>query len=207
LSDLIQLTVLSYFIGSIPTAYAAGMLKSGRDIRKQGTKNMGTSNALIILGPIFAILIYIIDVLKGTVPVLLAKSYIGTDLSMGLCGLAAIIGHDYPIYVGFKGGKGVATTTGVMYGINTIIMLLILPCWVFFVLALNNFIAASLLSMLLIPIFMTEFGLSTTFVYFGLSFVLLGLFTHRKDIVTITEGKGLKAREAIKKYLKKKLKV
>lgn len=205
--DLVLFAILSYLIGSIPTAYAAGMLKKGKDIRKEGTGNMGTSNALIILGPISALLIYVIDVLKGIVPVLLAKAYIGTDLSMGLCGLTAIFGHDYPIYVGFKGGKGVATTTGVMYGIHTILMLLILPCWIIFVLLFNNFIIASLLSMLLIPIFMAAFKLSGTFVLFGIAFLILGLFTHRTDIVTIAEGRGFKAIESTKKFLNKKLKV
>jgi acyl phosphate:glycerol-3-phosphate acyltransferase len=200
MNKLILLTIFAYLLGSFPSAYVAAKIKKGIDIRRHGTGNVGATNTLLVVGPIFAILVYAIDLLKGLIPVLLARSIFGTDLSMGLAGLAAILGHDFSIFLGFSGGKGVATTTGVMFGINQLITWIVILAWVVFVVITDNFILSSLLCMLYVPILMVSFKLSVTYVIFGVLFFLAGLFTHREDIVTIMNGQGRKALPSIRKY-------
>jgi len=200
---LIVLVIFSYLLGSFPSAYLAGKLKKGIDIRKKGSGNAGATNVLIVVGPIFAILVYIIDFLKGLIPVLLAREYFSTDLSMGLAGMAAILGHDFPVFIKFSGGKGVATTTGAMFGINATIMMTLLFAWILFVLLTNYFILSSLICMLLIPVLMYLFKLSNTFIIFGGLIFLAGLFTHRADVVRIFKGQHPKAFDTAKKYFGK----
>jgi glycerol-3-phosphate acyltransferase PlsY len=202
--ELIGLAAFSYLLGSIPTAYIAGKLKSDVDIRKKGSGNVGATNALVIIGPLFGIAVYIVDLLKGLIPVLLAKHYIGTDLSMGLCGLCAVLGHDFSVFLAFTGGKGVATTTGAVFGINSLVMWIIVLLWfVVLVPITNQFILSSLICLALIPILMFVFKLSWTLVIFGALYFLVGLFTHRQDIVRIARREEPRAFDSIKKYLKK----
>jgi len=197
---LIALVIFSYLLGSFPSAYIAGKIRKGIDIRRVGSRNAGATNVLMVIGPIFAALVYVIDLLKGLIPVLLAKNIIGTDISMGLCGLAAILGHDFPIFIKFSGGKGVATTTGAMFGINATIMTILFFAWIFFVALTNYFILSSLICMALIPILMYLFKLSDTFMIFGILIFLAGLFTHRADVVRISRGQHPKAFDSIRKY-------
>jgi glycerol-3-phosphate acyltransferase PlsY len=197
---LAALAIFSYLFGSIPSAYIAGKINSGIDIRQKGTGNMGATNVLIVIGPILAVLVYAFDLLKGLIPVLLAKKIIGTDISMGLAGLAAILGHDFPVFLGFSGGKGVATMTGAIFGINAYIMLILISGWILFSIATNYFILGSLICMLLLPVLMYFFRMSNTFIVFGFLYFLAGAFTHRKDVVKIFSGRGNKAFSSVKKY-------
>ena len=202
--QLITLVIFSYIIGSVPSAYIAGRLRKSIDIRKAGTGNVGATNTLIVIGPTIALIVYVFDLLKGLMPVLMAREIIGTDLSMGLCGLAAILGHDYPSCLRVTGGKGVATTTGAGFGLNANVMWMVIFAWFIILVPVTNyFIIASLVSMLLIPILMYYYKLSMTLVIFGWLFFLVGLFTHRKDVVRILKGQHPKAFESAKKYFKR----
>jgi len=199
-NKLIALVIFSYLMGSFPSAYLAGKIRKGIDIRREGSRNAGATNVLIVVGPIFAALVYVADLLKGLIPVLLARNFIGTDISMGLCGLAAILGHDFPVFIRFSGGKGVATTTGALFGIHSIIMTILFFIWILFVALTNYFILSSLICMLLIPVLMYFFKLSNTFMIFGILIFLAGLFTHRTDVVRIFSGQHPKAFDTAKKY-------
>jgi glycerol-3-phosphate acyltransferase PlsY len=197
---LIAIAAFAYLLGSFPTAYLAAKIRKGMDIRRVGTGNAGATNVLVVAGPLLAALVYVIDLLKGLVPVLLARNFIGTDISMGLAGFAAILGHDFSIFLGFSGGKGVATTTGAMFGINSWIISIIIIAWVILVGVTNYFILSSLICMLSIPILMYFFKLSNTFLIFGVLYFLVGLFTHRHDVVRIFSGREEKALSSINKY-------
>lgn len=198
---LSALVIFSYLLGSIPSAYIAGKIRKSIDIRKAGTGNVGATNVLLVIGPIVAALVYAVDLLKGLIPVLLAGNIIGSDLSMGLCGLAAILGHDYPVFLKFSGGKGVATTTGVMFGINAVIIWIVIFAWfIVLVPATNYFILSSLICLLGIPILMYLFKLSNTFIVFGILYFLVGLFTHRDAVVRILTGKEKRALSSIRSY-------
>lgn len=202
---LSALVIFSYLLGSIPSAFIAGKIKKHIDIRKAGTGNVGATNVLLVIGPVVAIMVYIVDLLKGLFPVLLAREIIGTDLSMGLCGLAAILGHDYSIFLRFSGGKGIATTTGAMFGINSTIIWIIIFAWFIILVPVTNyFILSSLICLLGIPILMFFFKLSDTFIIFGILYFLVGLFTHRDAVVRIARGKENRAFDSIKKYFSKR---
>lgn len=200
---LVSLIFLAYLLGSIPTAYIAGKIRKGIDIRKEGTGNIGATNALLVIGPAFGALVYILDLFKGILAVWLAKYAIGTDISIGLAGAAVIFGHDFSIFLNFTGGKGIATTTGVILAINPQMTLYIVISWFIFLILTNYFIAASLLSCLLVPFLMYFMGLSGTYIIFGVVYLLIALYTHEQGFVRIIWGKEKKALDSLIKYFKR----
>ncbi len=102
----------AYLLGSFPSAYLAGKLKSGVDIRTIGSKNMGTMNSVYSLGFGWGLAVLLCDLAKGAIPVLVARWLGMTDIIQFLAGLIAILGHNFPIFLKFKGGKGGATAIG-----------------------------------------------------------------------------------------------
>jgi glycerol-3-phosphate acyltransferase PlsY len=106
--------VCGYIIGSFPSAYIAGRLRKGVDIRQVGTKNMGAMNVLYQVGVAEGILVLLIDAAKGIGAVFLAR-WLGVTILIQCCaGAAAVIGHSFPIFLKFRGGKGGATTLGIL---------------------------------------------------------------------------------------------
>ncbi len=121
---IISAIIISYIIGSIPTAYIFTKIIKGIDIRKVGSGNVGATNAFRVLGRGWGITILIMDILKGLIPVIFIGSFLKERIDfiqdynlfiiMGLC---SICGHNWTIFLKFKGGKGVATTLGVLLGL------------------------------------------------------------------------------------------
>ena len=104
----------SYFVGAIPTGYLAGRLFRGIDLREHGSKNLGATNVYRTLGARYAIPVALFDIAKGAVPVLVfAPQASDSQLFALACGIAAIVGHVFSVFVRFRGGKGVATAAGV----------------------------------------------------------------------------------------------
>lgn len=117
---LLLVIIGSYLIGSFPTAYLMGELLKGIDIREHGSKNMGATNVVRVVGKIPGIITLIIDIIKGLAVILLVKNFAGLpnlEIVQILAGLAVIAGHNWTVFLGFKGGKGVATSTGVFLGL------------------------------------------------------------------------------------------
>ena len=114
--------LLCYLLGSIPTSFIIGKMVKGIDIRQYGSGNVGATNALRVLGIKIGVVTLIIDILKGYSAILLAKSLLNnpSNLMIILCGLAAILGHIFTIFLKFKGGKGVATSAGVFIGLISV---------------------------------------------------------------------------------------
>ena len=111
--------VLAYLIGSIPTAYILGKVIKGIDIRNYGSGNVGATNVFRVIGKKWGVLALFLDIIKGTIPVLLLFNLIVEDFSTVLyaqllIGFFAVCGHNWTIFLKFKGGKGVATTAGVI---------------------------------------------------------------------------------------------
>lgn len=116
---------LGYFIGSIPTAYIAGRLLKGKDIRRMGDANMGAANAYRQLGARVGITVGIIDAAKGVLAIVIAHLANVSQLAVLLTGIAVVVGHNWPLFIGFKGGEGEATTIGVLLVVITLPMLII----------------------------------------------------------------------------------
>jgi glycerol-3-phosphate acyltransferase PlsY len=110
--------VASYFVGAIPTSYLAGRIFRGIDLREHGSRNLGATNVYRTLGPRYAIPVGLVDIAKGAVPVLVFGPRVSNSELFALaCGIAAILGHVFSVFVRFRGGKGVATAAGVMLGL------------------------------------------------------------------------------------------
>lgn len=108
--------LVSYLFGSISFSFIFGKLKK-IDLRKKGTKNLGATNAWLVLGPKIGVITGILDILKGTLAVIIAVLFNLTELFVYLSGISAIIGHIFPFYLNFKGGKGMSTSFGVVVGL------------------------------------------------------------------------------------------
>ncbi|HOW03135.1 MAG: glycerol-3-phosphate acyltransferase [Caldisericia bacterium] len=106
--------IISYLIGSFPTAYVFGKKKMNKDIRRVGTKNMGALNVYRSIGKFYGFLTFTIDSIKGALPILIAFRLQFNQWWAGICGLMAIIGHNWSIYLKFKGGKGGSTSIGMI---------------------------------------------------------------------------------------------
>ena len=113
--DIVAVLFIGYLLGSIPFGYLAGKL-SGKDIRKHGSGNIGTTNALRLLGVGPALVVFALDIAKGFFACFIAASMVEMpvgQLTVAVAGLAAIAGHNWSVFLGFRGGKGAATTLGV----------------------------------------------------------------------------------------------
>jgi glycerol-3-phosphate acyltransferase PlsY len=118
ISDIVIPIVIGYLLGSIPAAYLAGRLRKGIDIREVGSKNMGAMNVFYEVGLMEAVLVTLVDLGKGVGAILLVRWLLDIppefELLTGLTGAAAIIGHIFPIFLKFRGGKGAATAIGIL---------------------------------------------------------------------------------------------
>ena len=120
----------SYLCGAFPTSYLAAKWFRGIDLREHGSKNLGATNLYRTLGWKFAVPVGLIDVAKGAIPVLLLGPMLpGITLFPTLCGVMAVVGHVYSVFVGFKGGKGVATAGGVVLALAPWAILICLGIW------------------------------------------------------------------------------
>ena len=109
----------SYLLGAVPTSYLTGRLFKGIDLRQHGSRNLGATNLYRVLGWRYAVPVGLFDAAKGLVPVLVfAPRVSSSELFALVCGLVAVVGHVFSVFVGFKGGKGVATAAGVMLGLT-----------------------------------------------------------------------------------------
>lgn len=121
----------SYLLGAIPTSYLAGRVFRGIDLREQGSKNLGATNLYRLLGWRFAVPVALFDMAKGAIPVLVfAPRVSSSELFALVCGVIAMAGHVFSVFVRFRGGKGVATAAGVMLGLAPAALGVALVVWV-----------------------------------------------------------------------------
>jgi len=117
--------LIGYLLGSIPTAYLTGRILKGRDIRQIGDENAGAANVYRELGPRAGITVGIIDAAKGAGVILIAQAADMSQIVVLFTGLAAVIGHNWPVFLGFRGGRGVSTTIGILLVLVTLPMLIL----------------------------------------------------------------------------------
>ena len=204
---IITLLVIAYLLGSIPSAVWIGKRYYGVDIREHGSKNAGTTNMLRILGKRAALPVFAIDFMKGFVAVSI-MSLLKYDehltsawiINFKIAAVAIVVlGHIYPIFAGFKGGKGVATLLGAITGIQPTIALLCFVVW-FVVLMVWHYVSlASIVAGGCFPIFVSifsgsmysRFGLqhtSISYIVFSVIVAILLVWTHRKNIERLLNG-------------------
>ncbi len=192
----VLVALVAYLIGSISFAIIFGKKFGGFDVRDKGSKNAGTTNVLRTVGKKAAALTLICDILKGVVAVfiamLAAKIWEDSDAEIlkYLAGLMAIIGHTFPVYYGFKGGKGVATSLGVLLVVNPQVGIICLVFALIIIIATRWVSLGSILAAILFPILTFFMGDVDSF-YAKVISILIGLlviFNHRSNLQRLKNG-------------------
>lgn len=122
--EVYLLVLLAYLLGSVPTGYLLGSL-AGVDVRNAGSGNVGATNVARVVGRRYGILTLVVDIAKGFVPVIVALSLALTTAATALVGIAAFLGHLYPVFLRFQGGKGVATALGIFLGLAPLVTMIL----------------------------------------------------------------------------------
>ena len=198
----IFLLILAYLIGSLPFSILAGKLLKGIDIREYGSGNAGATNTFRVLGKKAGIPVLFLDVLKGFIAVSLAyHSEFGSNTEMFInislaYGVAAVLGHIFPVYVGFRGGKGVATLLGLMIGAfpqAALLSIVVFICTLIF----SKYVSlSSILAGLVFPLGVYFFSdvLIPTMLIFSVFVPVLLLATHQRNIERIFRGEESKVK-------------
>ena len=177
--------LLSYFIGNFSTSMIVSKLWANIDIRKYGSGNAGSTNVLRTLGFKPALVTFIGDALKGILAVWIGGKIGGTDTAL-LCGIAAIIGHNWPVLFGFKGGKGIATSIGVGLAVNPIVAFICIVLGIMIVVKTKYVSLGSITAISLLPILFIFSGFK--YFLFGLVLALMAIFQHRQNIQRLLKG-------------------
>ena len=184
----ILLIILAYLLGSISTAIVTCKIMGKVDPRTVGSKNPGATNVLRQAGKKAAFFTLLGDLLKGLVPVAIGHAF---DLNWSwlvLIGIAAFLGHIYPLYYGFKGGKGVATALGVYLGLNPVTGIIVILTWLVSALIFNISSLSALIATLLAPLY---FFWVTGSLHLFLGLICITVFIywrHRSNIGKIIDG-------------------
>ncbi|MFA9558840.1 glycerol-3-phosphate 1-O-acyltransferase PlsY [Evansella sp. AB-rgal1] len=195
----LYIVILAYLIGSIPFALIVGKFKYGADVRDFGSGNLGASNSALVLGKKAGVLVLLGDVSKGVLATSL-PTLLNTEVNTILVGVAVILGHCFPIFAGFRGGKAVAPTAGVLLSSSPVMFLTGYTTF-FLVVFITKYVFLGSLSigiaLLVHSVFIGEQVLMIVFAIFTLFMVYL----HRTNVMNYFNGKEVKINDKrIKKY-------
>ncbi len=188
--------VLAYLIGSIPTAYIFGRALKGLDIREHGSGNTGATNAFRVFGKGPGMIVLILDIIKGIIPVtLLANAFgLGDALSLVIISVAVVAGHNWTVFLGFKGGKGMATSLGVLIGLAIqlpglrIVLGLATLIWLVLFLSLGYVSLASISAAVALPILMVVFEAPFPMKVMAIVLCIFIVFRHRSNIKRLSRA-------------------
>ena len=186
--------VVSYFIGSLPTGYLVARISRGVDIRTVGSGSIGATNVRRLMGQGWAVFVTLVDMLKGALALLLAvDSASSAPWMLSLSALAVVLGHNYPVWLRLRGGKGVATTYGTMFFIwpyNSFAIVLMSGALWYAVMTSTRYVSlASMVSLLALPAFFWMLDAPLPFILLALILALLAMFRHRTNVSRLLEGR------------------
>jgi|GEM_PF-86534 len=180
--------VVAYLVGSICSAIIVCRLFDLPDPRKEGSKNPGATNVLRLAGKQYAIIVLLADMMKGLLPVLLARALDASPIVVGFTCLAAVIGHMYPIFFEFKGGKGVATAIGALLGFHFILGVLVIATWLLVARITRYSSVASMTSITFAP-FYSLYAVGNVSAFLPLAIIAVFiLYQHRENITRLQDG-------------------
>ncbi|HET9949185.1 MAG TPA: glycerol-3-phosphate 1-O-acyltransferase PlsY [Longimicrobiales bacterium] len=185
------LLAASYLLGSIPTSYLVGRIFHGIDLRRQGSGNLGATNAFRVLGAAWALPVVIVDVAKGFVPVVWFTALAGADLAWTLAfGAAAVLGHMFSVWVGFRGGKGMATSAGVFLGLAPWAVLGGLAVWCALTFPTGYVSVGSIGAALALPVLvaLTPHRGGDAVLWFSAAAAAVVIWAHRANIRRLARG-------------------
>jgi acyl phosphate:glycerol-3-phosphate acyltransferase len=196
----IAIALLGYLLGSIPAGYLAGRI-AGIDIRDAGSGNIGATNAVRVLGKRYGYPVFAIDFLKGLIAVIIA-TLVAKNAELPerwvqifgvTAGVCSVLGHAFPIWLKFKGGKGVATSVGVIFGLMPVVALIILGVWVL-TFELSRYVSvASIIAALALPITVAlvsqrQHTDNAVVFYFSLCLTAVIILRHRSNLGRLMRG-------------------
>lgn len=186
----------SYFLGAIPTAYIFGKLYKGIDIRQHGSGNVGATNVFRVLGKGPGAVVLVLDILKGVAAVTAVADFFGLTAIMQrmLLGLVVVAGHNWTVFLSFKGGKGIATSLGVLIGLTLKIAVLrpvllgTVAIWLIFFLASGFVSLSSVAASVFLPLLMVVTAQAIELILLGIVFCLFVVVRHRPNIKRLLSG-------------------
>ena len=193
MGTVFAIVVTGYLLGSFPTSYLMGKVLRGIDIRDHGSGNVGATNTFRVLGPHAGVAVLLIDIAKGFIPVSLITPLIACHFSpildltwlKILAGMSAIAGHNWSVFLGFRGGKGVATSMGVLLGISPKALGLSTVVWLIVTGSSKYVSLGSIAAAITLPVFMCLSGEDGITIVFGMILTVLIVVKHRANIVRL----------------------
>jgi acyl phosphate:glycerol-3-phosphate acyltransferase len=185
-TDTVAAVIIGYLLGSLPFGYWAGRLK-GVDLRLVGSGNTGGTNAIRVLGARYGVPVILLDMAKGVVAVLIARELAGVTAEV-LAATAAVLGHAFPVFLRFRGGKAVAVGAGAMFALTPVIGVLVTLVW-FIVAATTRYVSlASLATAVAFPTLTFVFDEPWPVRLFALAGGLFVIWRHRSNIARLRSG-------------------
>lgn len=192
---LFLVMLVSYIIGSIPAGFIMGKLLKGVDIRVYGSGNIGAANVLRVFGKLPALLVLTFDVFKGYFvtyffPIVLQGyiSFFEISVSKSILGFCVIAGHIWPIFLKFKGGKGVATSIGVLIALDIKIAIIIFAVWLITLLFFRYVSLSSIVASVISPLLFLVFNTGIELILFSSALAFIISFKHNENIKRLIEG-------------------
>lgn len=196
--ELAATLIFAYIIGSIPTGYLIVKAKTGQDIRTIGSGSTGATNVKRVLGKKWFFTVMLLDAFKGALPVILAKLFVSTGAYIGLApviaAVAVIIGHSKSVFLGFKGGKSVASGVGTILALNIIAGLVIAVVWGIITYVTRYVSVGSIIALLLSPFIMFFLGAPLGYVLYCAVGAIYIVYLHRENIKRLIDGNENKVR-------------
>jgi glycerol-3-phosphate acyltransferase PlsY len=194
---LIASIIITYVIGAIPTAYIFGRLLKGLDIRQHGSGNVGATNAFRVLGKGPGTAVLMIDIIKGVIPTTIVANMFGFSdpLILVVLGLVAVAAHNWTVFLNFKGGKGIATSLGVLIGLTIQIpglrgvLFVVLLAWLVVFLVFGYVSLASIFAAVVLPSSMVIVGAPFVLILMSIVLCTFIVFRHRSNIARLIQGK------------------
>ena len=184
--SIVLAILASYFLGATPTSYIAGRLGRGIDLREHGSRNLGATNVYRMLGWKYAIPVALVDIAKGAVPVLVFSHPAWLAVAVGG---AAVLGHMFSPYVGFKGGKGVATAAGMFLALAPVAVLLAIVVWGLCLWLTGYVSLSSIVAVLTVPVWVSLLQPGSPYtLWASVALVALIVFAHRRNIRRLVDG-------------------
>jgi len=177
--EYLIICTISYLIGSIPFSFILTKFFLKQDIREIGSGNIGATNALRTGNKLTGYSTLILDIFKAIIPVIYVK--INFPELIYIASLCAFLGHVFPVWLKFKGGKGVATYIGILFSINILLGMIFISSWFIVFLIFKYSSLSSLIGALSIPVYIFFVGEINNVIFFGIMFVLI-FYTHRENI-------------------------
>lgn len=180
--------ILAYLLGSLPFGYILSHVLQKTDIRRHGSGNIGATNVLRVMGWKAALPVFILDFAKGIAAVMIARLVSGEPAVYLSAGFLAMVGHSFPVFLKFKGGKAVATTAGVLSVLSGWVTISLLALFLVLVLVTRYVSLGSVIASMTLPVLFWFFGFDLTHIIFGLAAAVLITARHHQNISRLLGG-------------------